>query len=256
LYDRSPPWWDERSYLHFLYAAVNTARFDYFRAFLASENLHRTENLELLDIGCGGGFLTEEFARFGGFRVYGIDPSGPSLQEAELHAKQGGLDITYRLGKGEALPFPDGRFDVVCCCDVLEHVTDRSAILSEVRRVLRPGGVFLFDTINRTWLSHLAFIQVAQKCPLTRFVPADFHDSHFFVSPVTLRREMESQGLTPRCTTGLGPSTRLISLARLLHGFREVRRGLITPGELGCRFPFTAKTNTDLSYMGCAVKEE
>ena len=242
--------------MHFLYAAVNTARFEYFSAFLAraKPQCPGGDPLELLDIGCGGGFLTEAFARQEGFRVCGVDPSGPSLAEAERHARQMGFDIAYQMGNGESLPFPDHSFGVVCCCDVLEHVADRNAILAEVHRVLKPGGVFLYDTINRTWLSHLAFIEVAQKWPLTRFVPTDFHDSRFFVSPETLCREMGHQGLTPQCLTGLGPPTGPVSLARLLGAFHQVQQGRITPGELGRRFPFKVKTDTSLSYMGCARK--
>lgn len=175
------------------------------------------------------------------------------MKDAERHAEQMGLDIAYRLGKGESLPFPDHSFDVVCCCDVLEHVADRSAILSEVRRVLRPGGTFLYDTINRTWLSRLAFIQVAQKWSLTRFVPTDFHDARFFVPPALLRAEMARQGLVQQCLSGLGPDCRPFPLLRLLWGFRQVNRGRMTPGELGRRFPFTAGANTQLSYMGCAL---
>ena len=149
-FSSSADWWDDRSFLHFLYTAVNPARFAYFGAFLKEHAPPTTPTaghvVTLLDVGCGGGFLAEAFSRRG-YRVTGIDPSGPSLASAQAHAQLHCLDaLTYVQGFGESLPFASDSFDVVCCCDVLEHVESRDAVLAEIARVLRPaGGIFLYD---------------------------------------------------------------------------------------------------------------
>jgi 2-polyprenyl-6-hydroxyphenyl methylase/3-demethylubiquinone-9 3-methyltransferase len=83
----------------------------------------RLEDLHALDIGCGGGFLAEEFARRG-CRVVGVDPSAVSIETARRHAALSGLDVDYQVGFGERLPVADGEFDLTYCCDVLEHVSD------------------------------------------------------------------------------------------------------------------------------------
>ena len=124
-----------------------------------------------MDVGCGGGFLAEEFAK-DGFAVTGIDPADRSIEAARKHAADNNLEIDYRAGKEEALPFSDGSFDIVACCDVLEHVDDFSLVISEVARTLKAGGVFCFDTVNRTWLSNLVAIKLFKKklegLPLTK----------------------------------------------------------------------------------------
>ena len=91
-----------------------------------------------LDIGCGGGFLAEEFAHLE-LRVVGVDPSGVSIETARRHAAANGLDLDYRVGFGERLPVADDEFDLAYCCDVLEHVSDLDAVISETARGLKPG---------------------------------------------------------------------------------------------------------------------
>jgi len=87
--------------------------------------------LQALDIGCGGGFLAEEFARLG-CQVVGVDPSAVSIDRARRHAVAAGLDIDYRVGVGERLPVGDSEFDIAYCCDVLEHVSDVDAVIGEM----------------------------------------------------------------------------------------------------------------------------
>ena len=81
------------------------------------------------------------------------------------------MDINYIKAAGENLPFDDNSFDLVCCCDVLEHVEDVAKVISEINRVLKPGGLFIYDTVNRTLMSYASVIFVAQDFPLTRFAP-------------------------------------------------------------------------------------
>src|SRR5215471_13889827 len=110
-----------------------------------------------------------------------VDPSAVSIGTARAHAATRGLDIDYRVGTGEQLPAPDSAFGLAYCCDVLEHVPDPDRVISETARVLKPGGLYLFDTINRTRKSKLLAIKVMQQWPLTRVVDAAIHDWDMFI---------------------------------------------------------------------------
>jgi 2-polyprenyl-6-hydroxyphenyl methylase/3-demethylubiquinone-9 3-methyltransferase len=182
---------------------------------------------DVLDLGCAGGFMAEAMAARGA-NVTGIDPAVEAIVAARSHARTGGLSIAYDVGVGEALPYADGTFDAVVCVDVLEHVRDLKQVLAEVARVLRPGGLFLFDTINRNPMAHFATITVAED--LLRLLPPGTHDPAMFIKPQELRRAMQAAGLVPGPMTGLGP--------------RGVNRRLdLTFGQL----PFMA-----ILYMGLA----
>lgn len=156
----------------------------------------------VLDLGCAGGFMAEAIARRGA-EVTGIDPSQGAIAAARAHAAAEGLAIRYDTGVGEALPYPDASFDTVVCVDVLEHVADLPKVLAEVARVLKPGGLFLFDTINRNPLARLATITIAED--VLRLLPKGTHDPALFIRPAELRRAMTGAGLVPGPITGLGP---------------------------------------------------
>ena len=167
VYDRlGGSWWEESSPLNLLHG-ITPGRFGYFRDVLTRQPETRVRGLRALDIGCGGGFLAEEFAALG-CQVAAVDPSPVSIAAARGHAAGRGLDIDYRVGAGEQLPFRDSAFDLAYCCDVLEHVSDLDRVVSETARVLKPGGLYLFDTINRTLKSKLLVIKAMQQWPLTR----------------------------------------------------------------------------------------
>ena len=157
---------------------------------------------DVLDLGCAGGFMAEALA-LRGANVTGIDPAEDAIDAARAHARESGLRIGYDVGAGEALPYESASFDAVVCVDVLEHVADLAKVLSEVVRTLRPGGLFLFDTINRTLLARLATITVAED--VLRLLPRGKHDPAMFVRPAELRAAMPRAGLVPGAITGLGP---------------------------------------------------
>lgn len=157
---------------------------------------------DVLDLGCAGGFMAEAMAQRGA-NVTGIDPAAGAIDAARAHARTGGLRIGYDVGVGEALPYDAARFDAVVCVDVLEHVADLAKVLSEIARTLRPGGVFLFDTINRNPLARLATITLAED--LLRLLPRGTHDPAMFIKPCELRSALQGAGLVPGATTGLGP---------------------------------------------------
>ncbi|NBB98144.1 MAG: 3-demethylubiquinone-9 3-O-methyltransferase [Alphaproteobacteria bacterium] len=155
-----------------------------------------------LDLGCAGGFMAEALDDRGA-AVTGIDPAAEAIAAARAHAQQAGRSIRYDVGAGEALPYPDAGFDVVVCVDVLEHVQDLARVLAEVSRCLRPGGLFLFDTINRNPLARLATITVAED--ILGLLPKGTHDPDMFIKPAELRAELQHAGLVPGRFTGLGP---------------------------------------------------
>ncbi|PWK58171.1 bifunctional 2-polyprenyl-6-hydroxyphenol methylase/3-demethylubiquinol 3-O-methyltransferase UbiG [Roseicyclus mahoneyensis] len=157
---------------------------------------------DVLDLGCAGGFMAEALAARGA-QVTGIDPAEGAIAAARAHAHAAGLRIGYDVGVGEALPYGDAGFDAVVCVDVLEHVADLQQVLAEVARVLRPGGLFLFDTINRNPLARLATITIAED--LLRLLPRGTHDPALFIRPGELRHAMQGAGLVPGPITGLGP---------------------------------------------------
>ena len=157
---------------------------------------------DVLDLGCAGGFMAEALdAR--GARVTGIDPAEKAIAAARAHAAQERRGIAYDVGVGEALPYAAASFDAVVCVDVLEHVQDLDRVLAEVARVLRPGGLFLFDTINRNRVARLATITLAED--LLQLLPKGTHDPEMFIKPKELSAALETAGLKPGPFTGLGP---------------------------------------------------
>lgn len=245
-------WWDETSPLNLLHGSVTPGRLAYFRDVLTTRLGAGTAGLRVLDVGCGGGFLAEEFAALG-CRVTGIDPSPASVGAARAHAAGRGLRIDYQVGAGERLPVPDDAFGLVCCCDVLEHVSDLDRVISETARVLRPGGLYLFDTVNRTRLSKLLAIKVMQEWPLTRLTDVALHDWNMFITPAELAVVLERHGLALSEITGLGARANPVTV---LRSFVSARRGRISYGELSRRLDVGRVSSTALSYMGFAVKPQ
>ncbi len=146
--------------------------------------------------------MAEALARRGA-DVTGIDPAAGAVDAARAHARAGGLRIRYDVGVGEALPYDSASFDAVVCVDVLEHVADLNQVMAEVARTLRPGGLFLYDTINRNPLARLATITMAED--VLRLLPRGTHDPAMFIKPGELRKALQGAGLVPGAVTGLGP---------------------------------------------------
>lgn len=250
LYDRlADTWWDENAWLHLLRTSVNPARLAVLRDAVAASGIE-PKSSKALDVGCGGGLMAEEVAAMG-FAVTGVDPSSASIETARRHAAGSDLQIDYRVGKGEELPVADGEFDFAYCCDVLEHVDSVTRVLGEIRRALRSGGLFVYDTINRTPMSKLVMIKLFQEWESTRVVASDLHDYDMFIKPGELRSALIAARLEPRGKVeGIKPAANPVALVRLL---RAQRSGRIALGEFGNKAQMRRSRDKSVLYAGYAI---
>lgn len=244
-------WWDEDAGFEFssLRYCVNPLRFAYFQRVLAGTAL---PGRSLLDLGCGGGYLAEEFAK-AGFKVTGIDPAVASIEAARAHAAANSLAIEYRNGRGEDLPFPGASFDVVACCDVLEHVYDIWAVIHEIARTLKPGGVFLFDTVNRTLASKFVLIKVWQDWELTGTSAPNAHVWDKFIRPDELKTLLSAKGLVIQAMTGIGPKS---SPPALAWNLLRLRNGKLRGPAVAGPFAMRETPSLRVSYMGWAIRDD
>ena len=166
---------------------------------------------ELLDVGCGGGLLAPHVPP--GFRHVGLDLSETALAVAAAHG------VEPVRGDAAALPFEDGRFDVVVAGEVLEHVTDLDAVVAEALRVLRPGGTFVCDTINATPFARLTLVTIGER--VAGGPPPGCHDPSLFVPPKRLQALCAQHGVDLR-VHGLRPAAR--EYAGFLLGRRRTVR--------------------------------
>jgi ubiquinone biosynthesis O-methyltransferase len=198
IYDKyAEHWWDgSQRWLRALQNLV-PARFSFF------DRLMAWPGQAVLDLGCGGGFMSEELASRGA-SVIGVDVSRGAIAIATRHAAGRGLPIRYLVASGEDLPLPSRSVDCVVCVDVLEHVRSLDHVLDEIRRVLRPGGIFLFDTINRTPLARFVIVFCGER--ILRLLPRGTHDPAGFIAPAELDAKLAERGFTDRVFEGLGPS--------------------------------------------------
>lgn len=180
-------WWSETAKIYALHH-LNSPRFKYFDCHIID-----WQNLRVLDVGCGGGF-TCEFLSHRDAIVSGIDQSEQCIAIAKEHAKQNQLAIDYQHGLAEKLPYLDHAFDAVVCVDVLEHVADVEQTVLEIYRVLKPGGIFCFDTINKTFKSKLIMIWLLEN--VLREIPCGIHDWQKFIQPDKLTRLLLDSGFS------------------------------------------------------------
>lgn len=157
------------------------------------------DGLNLLDIGCGAGLLSEPLARLG-FAVTGIDLAEENIAVARTHAEAGGLTIDYRATPIESLP-AEGQFDAITLLEVVEHVPDVEAFVREAALRLRPGGMLIASTLNRTLKAYALAIVGAEY--VLRWLPVGTHDWSKFVTPDELDRHFEAAGLVPEQRAGM-----------------------------------------------------
>ncbi len=180
-------WWDLEGEFKPLHQ-LNPLRLEWI-----AEHSNGLFGKQILDVGCGGGILSEAMARQGA-RVTGLDMGKEPLQVARLHALESGVEVHYHQGTVEALAEAQpGQFDVVTCMEMLEHVPDPSSVVRACARLAKPGGQLFFSTINRNPKSWLLMIVGAEY--LLNMVPKGTHDHKKFIQPAELARFAEQAGL-------------------------------------------------------------
>ena len=192
--DLASRWWDPNSELKTLHD-INPLRLDYI------ERAGGLAGREVLDVGCGGGILSEGMARHGA-RVLGIDLGEAHLRVAELHTLESGVEVDYRLISVEALAVerPAG-FDRVTCMEMLEHVPDPASVVHACARLVRPGGLVFFSTLNRNLKSYALAIVAAEY--VLGMLPRGTHDYGRFIRPSELDAWARAAGLTTTDITGM-----------------------------------------------------
>ncbi len=171
---------------------INPARLQFVERFVV------LSGLRVLDVGCGGGILSEALAERGA-TVVGIDLAESALQAAETH--RAGQAVEYRLESSRDAVARGEVFDVVTCMEMLEHVADPAAVLRDIHAVLKPGGWAFFSTINRTLKARLGAVYAAEY--LLHLVPQGTHQYDWFIKPAELSRMAERAGLTPVAFCGM-----------------------------------------------------
>ncbi|AZQ69417.1 bifunctional 2-polyprenyl-6-hydroxyphenol methylase/3-demethylubiquinol 3-O-methyltransferase UbiG [Silicimonas algicola] len=192
-------WWDPNGKFKPLHM-LNPCRLDYITAQIAAEfgrdlNAPRPfDGLRLLDIGCGGGLLSEPMARLGA-TVVGADAAERNIPVAQVHAREQGLDIDYRHTTAEALAAEGEVFDAVLNMEVVEHVADPLAYLTACHDLLKPGGLMVCSTINRNPKSFAMAIVGAEV--VMRWLPRGTHDWNKFITPDELYDLLRRAALDP-----------------------------------------------------------
>jgi 2-polyprenyl-6-hydroxyphenyl methylase/3-demethylubiquinone-9 3-methyltransferase len=191
-------WWDTEGMFKPLHM-MNPCRLDYITNQIAVEFARDLtgklplKGLRILDIGCGGGLLSEPMARLGA-EVVGADAAPGNIPVAQIHAQQTGLEIDYRHVTAEKLAADGEKFDVILNMEVIEHVADPLAFLTACKDLLKPGGLILCSTINRNPKSYMMAIIGAEH--IMRWLPKGTHDWNKFITPDELYELLHNAGLT------------------------------------------------------------
>jgi 2-polyprenyl-6-hydroxyphenyl methylase/3-demethylubiquinone-9 3-methyltransferase len=190
-------WWDPRGPMAALHK-FNPVRLAYIRDQAAArfdrdpKKLDCLKGLRMLDIGCGAGILSEPLARLGA-SVVGADPAEENIEAAKTHAEATGVTVDYRATTAEALAEAGEKFDVVLAMEVVEHVVDVPAFVDSCASMVKPGGLLIAATLNRTLKSFALAIVGAEY--VLRWVPRGTHQWDKFVKPQELERAIEDAGL-------------------------------------------------------------
>jgi len=198
-------WWDADGPMRPLHR-LNPVRLGYVRENLcrhfdrSATALDPLAGLSVLDIGCGGGLISEPLARLGA-RVTGVDAAAKAIEVAIAHADQSGLDIAYRLGDAEALVDEAAQFDAVVALEIIEHVADPDQFLEMLAQLVAPGGAVVLSTLNRTVRSFLEAIVGAEY--VLRWLPRGTHHWDKFLRPSELVRPLRQAGIRVTDITGL-----------------------------------------------------
>lgn len=201
----SAQWWDEDGAFKPLHH-LNPTRLDYITQQLSQHYLKNTDKslnfqgLSVLDIGCGGGLVTEPLTRLGA-TVTGIDASEKTIEVATAHAALMNLDISYACTTAEDLAATHQQFDAVLALEIVEHVADVPGFINTCQDLVRPGGIVIFSTINRTLKSYAIAIIGAEH--VMRWLPVGTHEWKKFLTPGELGGHVKSAPLSIQDIKGM-----------------------------------------------------
>ena len=203
--DLAATWWDPRGKMGMLHK-FNPVRLGYIKAAACRQferdgkRLDALAGLRILDIGCGGGILSEPLARLAAV-VVGADPAEANIAAARVHAEENGVSVDYRATTAEALADAGERFDVVLAMEVVEHVADVGLFVARCAAMVKPDGFIVVATINRTLKSFALAIVGAEY--VLRWLPRGTHRWDKFVTPNELEAALERHGLAVTDETGV-----------------------------------------------------
>lgn len=220
--DISSQWWDPEGHFKPLHQ-INPLRIQFIEM-----NVYGLAGKKVLDVGCGGGLLSEAMAKAGA-NVTGIDMGEEGLSIARLHALESKLTIDYQQSTAEAFAEKnEAQFDVVTCLEMLEHVPDPASIIEACAKLVKPGGQVVFSTLNRTLKAKLLGVYMAEY--VLNWVPKGTHDAGKFIKPSELIHSASQHALFAKNMTGIHYSPFTSSF-------------------------FTSDKNVDVNYLLCCEKE-
>lgn len=198
-------WWDANGDMAPLHK-YNPIRLQYLRERIIAhtggdeQSLKPLDKLSVLDVGCGGGILSEPLCRMGG-TVTGIDVTEKLIGVAKLHAEQSNLTIDYRHTSAETLADNGEKFDVVICSEVIEHVPTPQDLVTTLSKLVKPNGIVFISTINRTYKSYALAIVGAEY--ILRWLPKGTHEWNKFLKPSEIATMLQNANMTMTNATGL-----------------------------------------------------
>ncbi len=203
--DTAHYWWDTNSEFRPLHE-INPLRLEWIHAEAS------LKGKKVIDVGCGGGILTESMAKKGA-NVTGIDLSEKALKVADLHSLESGLAIRYKFISAEQMAEQEaGEYDVVTCLEMLEHVPDPSSVVAACAKLVKPGGRLFFSTLNRNLKSYIYAILGAEY--VLKLLPRGTHDYTKFITPAELSKSVRLAGLELLSLRGMSynPLSKIYSL--------------------------------------------
>ena len=233
---------------HIRALTFQSVRLKYLRRVLSELGLTAADSRALV-VGSGRGLLARGLAQLG-FEVVAADPS-PSATALALEADDG-LDITYLTTPAEELDLPGGSFDLVYCADTLEITERPDAVLAQAARVLRPGGAFVYDTVNRTPVSRLIYLGAFQAFRGTRIMPRGRYAAHRLRRPAELAESLDRAGLSAKDVSAFKPR----DVRSLVRATRLRRRGTLTDDQLPKLVDMVLEPDGSpvVTYLGYAVR--
>ncbi len=204
------------------------------------KNFKDTKNLKILDVGCGAGFATNYLSDFSN-HITGIDLATTAMDTAKKFGlKNGHSDVKYITGDANNLPFDEQHFDVVISLDFLEHVDQPEHIISEISKVLKPGGLFFYHTFSKNWLSYLVVIKGIEW--FVKNTPKHMHTYDLFINHSDIKKWCKIHDLTFKDVTGIKP---IINQ----DFFKLIKSGIVPK-----TFKFETTSSLLVSYLGYAQK--